>query len=119
MSKSLWLTAIGVLVLILVAVFAIRLSSNKGEDSIVNQAGEAIRSGQLEICKQQFSLGQVQPKQSKEIHYKVRSDSHYDVTIEFESGKKLSRQVGYVTSGMDFHDRLTVTDDDVSLSSRD
>jgi len=89
-------------------------SGNRGEVSIVNEASQAIRGGQLEICNQRFTFGPIEPKQTKTIQYRVKSDSHYNVGIEFASGKKLTREVGYVTSGANFHDTLTVKDDDVS-----
>jgi len=117
-SKLLWLTAISVLVLVLAAVLAIGLSSNKGEVSVVNQAAEPIRAGTIEICNQRLTLGETKPNESKRIHYKVKSDSHCNITIEFASGKKLTRHLGYVTSGMDFHDTLIVKDGDIAFENR-
>jgi len=116
--KSLWLTVAAFIGLVFVVIFAIWSLSNKGDVSIANQAAEPIRDGIIEVCKQRFEFGEIKPNESKQIHYKVKSDSDYDVTIEFASGKKLTRRLGYVTSGMDFHDTLTVRNDDIALGSR-
>lgn len=116
MKKRLWLVA-ALAALVAVVIFALG-SSNKGEVSIVNQAAEPIRDGTIEICRHRFTVGEIRPNESKQIHYKVRSDSHYDVTIEFASGKRLTSHLGYVTSGMDFHDTLTVKDADIAFENR-
>jgi hypothetical protein len=119
MRKQVALWATGILALLGVAIFAFARSTNKGEVSIVNEATESIRAGKIVICGHQFEFGELKPREKKQIPYKVRSDSHYDMTVQFAPGKTLTRQVGYVTSGTDFHDTLTVKDDEVSLTSRD
>lgn len=53
---------------------------------------------------------------SKLLRYEVRSDSEYELAVEFDSGKTLTSELGPVTSGEDFKDILTVTDHEVSLT---
>jgi hypothetical protein len=112
--KRVWLIA-ALVALIVVALFIILpiWLSTKGEVLIINEADEAIHSGQIEICNQRFPLGQIEPKQTKQFHYKINFPSDYDLTIEFASGKKLTRHIGYVTSAWDFHDTVTMKNDDV------
>lgn len=92
--------------------------SNDGEVQIINSASESVRNGELEVCEQKFKLGAIERGKSKTINYKVRSDSHYKLMVEFISGRKLAKELGYVTNGRDFKDLLTLTDDDVSLKEQ-
>lgn len=70
----------------------------------------------MTICGQTIELKDIQPTKSALGSYKVKSDSHYDVRVEFQSGKKLQRGVGYVTSSLDFQDEITVTDTDIEIT---
>ncbi|HSL04901.1 MAG TPA: hypothetical protein VK901_15340 [Nitrospiraceae bacterium] len=90
--------------------------SDDGQVLILNAATEPIRNGQLEVCGQKFPFGEIEQGKSKAIHYKVRSDSQYKLEVEFNSGKKLEKELGSVTSGLDFQDILTLNDRDVSLT---
>ena len=46
----------------------------------------------------------------------MRSDSQYKLEVEFQSGKKLEKELGEVRNGLDFEDLLTLSDQDVSLT---
>ena len=86
-----------------------------GEVLIVNLATEPVKNGTLEVCDQNFKFGEIELGKSKTIQYKVRSDSHFKLVVEFNSGRKLAKEVGYVTSGRDFKHILTLNDHDVSV----
>lgn len=92
------------------------LLNHKGEVHVLNKTTELVSKGQLEICGQHFEFGAVKPGESKLILFKVRSDSHYSIRVEFESKRMLSKDVGYVTNGCDFKDTLIVGDHDIILS---
>ena len=117
-KKKISIAILGFLCLLAIGMVAIVLSSNKGEIVIVNEATHSVLRGEIEVCKQRFKLGQLKPKDRHQILYKVWSDSAYEVTIEFESGKRLTRKLGYVTSGVDFKDTLIVKDQDLILRDR-
>jgi len=109
-------TVLGVGCLLLVSLgSAAWFFSNKGEVHISNEATERVVKGEVEICDQQYKFEGIKPRESKVIHYKVKSDSHYKITVEFESGKKMVKEVGYVTNGMDFKDALIIKDSDITL----
>lgn len=86
-----------------------------GEVLIVNSATEPIKSGQVQVCGQKFKFGELEQGKTRVIQYKVRSDSHFELVVEFVSGKKLSKELGYVTSGREFKHVLTVKDDEASI----
>jgi hypothetical protein len=90
-----------------------------GDDGLVlilNAATEPVKNGQLEVCGQKFLFGEIEQGKSKGIQYKVRSDSRYKLEVEFGSGKKLVKELGSVTSGVDVEDILTVSDREVTLT---
>lgn len=90
--------------------------SDDGQVLILNAATEPIKNGQLEVCGQKFLFGEIEQGKSKAIQYKVRSDSQYKLEVEFNSGKKLEKELGSVTNGLDFQDILTLSDHGVSLT---
>lgn len=90
--------------------------SDDGQVLILNAATEPIKNGQLEVCGQKFLFGEIEQGKTKAIQYQVRSDSQYTLEVEFHSGRKLEKELGSVTNGLDFQDILTLNDHDVSLT---
>ena len=90
--------------------------ANKGSFLLINKAKEPIARALVTVCGQTIELRDIQPTQSAPGSYEVKLDSHYDVKIEFQSGKKLQKGVGYVTTGFDFQDEITVTDTDIEIT---
>ena len=68
------------------------------------------------ICGQTIELRDIQPNTSVAGSYEVKSDSHYTIKVEFQSGKRLQKETGYVTSGMDFQAEIVVTDSDIEIT---
>ena len=87
-----------------------------GQVLILNAATEAVKNGQLEVCGQKFLFGEIEQGKGKAIQYKVRADSPYKLVVEFSSGRKLEKEVGSVTSGLDVEDILTVNDQEMTLT---
>ncbi len=112
-----WKAAIlGVVCVLLVSIyFTSTVFGYVGEVVIVNAATEPIKNGELEVCGQKFLFGELRQGKSRAIQYKVKSDSHFELRVEFFSGKQFSKGLGYVTSGRDFKHVLTVKDDEASI----
>ncbi len=89
---------------------------NKGDFLLTNKSNETIARATVSVCNQTIELNGIQPNKSASGFYEVRSDSHYDVTVEFGSGKTLRTQIGYVTHGLDYHDEVVVTDSGIEIS---
>lgn len=87
-----------------------------GQVLIINSATEPVINGQLEVCGQKFQFGGIEQGKSKIFRYEVRSDSTYKLVVEFASGRKLVKELGHVTSGLDFQDILALTDHEVLLT---
>ena len=106
---------IGIFFLLGSATLAGLFSNNKGEILIENKGTELVVHGEVDICGQKFAFEKIKPGDTRQFSYKVKSDSHYKILVEFESGKKLTKDLGYVTNGLDFKDALIVTEDDILL----
>ncbi len=103
----------GVLLSIL---FATSCTSNTGDFALVNKANETIARASVEISGQKFEFMDVEPNETVLSSYEVRFDSHYTIEIEFQTGRLLQKETGYVTSGMDFQHEITVTSSNIELT---
>jgi hypothetical protein len=91
---------------------------NEGRFVIKNNAAEPIVRASVLICGQTEHFEQIDVRQMKTGTYHVTTDSHYDVKVEFRSGRILERKLGYVTNGLNFDDELTVSDADIEITSK-
>ena len=87
-----------------------------GKVRIVNMATESVATGRIEILDQQMTFSNLARGREKNFHFYVVSDAHYDVTIEFVSGKKLVRELGYLTNGSDYDETIVIEDDYIILT---
>lgn len=97
-------------------IFMASCSANTGNFSLINKTKEPIARASVTVCGQTIDMKDIQPTKSAQGSYKVKSDSHYDVRVEFQSGKKLHKEIGYVTNGLDFQHVITVTDTDIEIT---
>ena len=84
----------------------------------VNKAGEPISKATVTVCGQTIKLNDIKPAKSARGSY-TASESHYDITVEFQSGRRLHKSVGYVTSGMVSNDEIVVSDSDIEIANSD
>jgi hypothetical protein len=99
-------------------VWAAWLPGNTARVTIVNQSHETIIDGSIGIANNKtVNLPILDHNASFVVHFDIRADSHYDISITFDSGRVMKRDVGYLTHGFDFDDRLVVTDQDISYQS--
>jgi hypothetical protein len=94
------------------------LGSNKGEFSLINRASEGIERASVEICGQRFEFGDLPPGGRVSRSYEVGGESHYTIEIRFHSGRHQRAELGYVSSGFDFRDELSVSDTQIVLICR-
>lgn len=108
--------SIRAIVCLLVSVFVLSsCQANNGSFLLINKARDTITLGLVTVCGQTIELKDIGPNKSASGVFKVKTDSHYDVKIKFLSGKKITKELGYVTTGFDFHDELVVTDMDIYI----
>jgi len=91
-------------------------AADEGRFTLVNDSAEEIVSARVEVCSQVSEYGELAPGDATDGTFRVRGDSGYDVSVTFASGRKLDREVGYVTDGLDYEDVITVTDSGVEIA---
>lgn len=116
MKILIWV-AIASTLLIVGFVTAMVFRSNHGTVTLINRSTESIAKGSMEVCGQKFNFTEIHPGESETAKFAVRADSHYQISITFRSGREISKQIGYVTSGFNYKDRLVVTQDDILLEA--
>jgi len=84
-----------------------------GEVWILNKGDKEILRGEIEICGQLIYFDSLKSSTYKSFIFHVNSDSHYKIILDFSSGKRLARELGYVTNGLNFRDTLIVTNGDI------
>jgi hypothetical protein len=106
-SRNRWANPVRIIFAISLALAIVggRASASSGKFSLLNMASEPIV---------RVSVPQVRAERS----YRVTSDSHYSVQVEFKSGKRLVKDSGYFTNGASFDDEITVTDSNIELTNR-
>jgi hypothetical protein len=63
-------------------------------------------------------MGEIAPGEAKMVAYKVTSESHYSVNVDFASGGRTRSNIGYVTNGADFDDVVQITPSGAELRDR-
>jgi hypothetical protein len=90
---------------------------NSGYYELINDSSETILYAKVRICNQESEFRNLPPGKMEGKKYRVTSDSHYVVLVRFESGKEILKEIGYVTNGFDFANRITILRDEVTLST--
>lgn len=103
-----------VIFLVAATLFYIR-TPEKASVTIINQAGKALKIVTIELCGEFATVENIPVQTSKNLELKVHSDCHYQVDAVFESGEKLSNEVGYVTNGLQAEDQIIVTDSQIKM----
>lgn len=114
---KLWkIPALGGSVLVILVIIGLFLRPEyESEILIVNQSQDNISFGKISVSNQQFEFETLASGGEKKFVYKVQTDAHYDIELTFENGRTLNQQLGYVTHGMKFADKLIVRDRGIVL----
>ena len=94
----------------------ISCTRNSGSFQLINGTSEPIASASVQISGHTIDVGAIPPNGSAKRSYRITSDSHYVVSIKFQSGNVLTRELGYVTPGIRFHHVIVVTNDDIRIT---
>lgn len=104
---------IGILLIMLLG--RIYLMNTSGELTIINKSSEVVALAEVIVCNQVMQLKMIEINASKKCSFRITVDAQYYILVEFASGRKLTTEIGYVTSGIDVEDTIIITDDDISL----
>jgi hypothetical protein len=87
-----------------------------GEFTLDNRSSEMIDHAVVEVCGQKFDFTELPSGTVRGMKFKIGADSDYGVSVKFHSGRRLSAHVGYVTSGVKYHDKLIVANNAIILN---
>ena len=88
---------------------------NLGQFVVVNKANQEITKAVVQVCGETFNMEGLKQDEVKVFCYKLKGQSSYKVKVTFPSGKRLIREIGYVTIGIESTDALIIEDEDVKL----
>lgn len=85
---------------------------------IINQMGEPIRRGEIEVGGEKSAFGVIKPGETNRFSFKIAHQSFYTISIHSDSGQNMTRELGYVTRDAVFEDSLIVTKHEVILERK-
>ena len=97
----------------------ISCNSGQGSFTFINKASEKISSAQISVSGQEIDFDLIDVDAQASGSYKISRDSHYVITIQFESGKEMVSEIGYVTPGVNFYHEIIVDDSHIWISKSD
>lgn len=103
------------LTVVCVSFMLVSCLSNKGKFLLINKATEPISRAVIKVCGQTIELENIPHSEKATALYEVLSDSHFIILVEFESGRIIKKEIGYVTNGINFSHEFIVTDVDISM----
>lgn len=86
-----------------------------GTVTVKNESHRDIAQVHIKVCDQTLDAGKISPSQEISKSYQVTHDSSYEIHIVFADGQTLDKTDGYVTNGLDFSDRIVVSDQTITL----
>ena len=94
-------------------IFAISCREYKSTVTVTNRADEAIRVCSITLGSQSSKIRDIGPNEKRQLSFKVQSDDHYVISVTMQSGRRIEKEMGYVTNGMDFFDSFIIQDSDI------
>jgi len=92
-------------------------SSSTGSFTIVNGASENIKSLSVEIDGQQHRFYGLESQDDVSGSYTIKSDASFEISVEFSSGKRLTKKLGYVTNGFDYKHIFLVMETNIEANT--
>ncbi|MDH5189947.1 MAG: hypothetical protein OEW89_01725 [Gammaproteobacteria bacterium] len=80
-------------------------------------SGEIISSAVVKVCDQEFEFRNIDPEKTVIGDFIITSDSHYTIKIRFLSGSSIQNEIGYVTNGFDFNDKIIVSKSAIEIKT--
>ena len=106
---------LGTILLVAVAIFILTRPSTS-HVVITNRATEAIRAGELTFGDRTYPFGAIASEQTLSVDF-LHGEGSYLLSVEFESGSRLTQRLGYVTSGWELTDSVEITDSGMRITA--
>jgi hypothetical protein len=85
--------------------------------SLVNGSQATVARGVVAICDVVHEVHALPAGDSLIIPFRSCGDTEYRVELALEGGSRVTSQVGYITTGFSFRDRLVIEADSVRLET--
>ena len=122
LQNKLWLkvlvVAIAITAFCLTAAILQKVASTKCDVTFVNGTNEPMSLLRMNVCDQGFKAENIGPGSKTKFAFEAGRDSGYNIEITFKSRRRIRQTIGYVTSGIHYHDVLLVKIDQVVFVSR-
>ena len=82
---------------------------------LVNGSSDTIARALVTVAGREIELRDISPARREAGALDGCAEGRYDVVIEFRSGRTLAAEGGYVTTALDAHADITVTDYTISI----
>jgi hypothetical protein len=83
--------------------------------TIRNDANSVIVQAKIIVCRQTLIAKDLKHGQLQSLNFAATGDSGYKVEVDFADGRKINKELGYVTSMTIFDDLLIVDTNDIIL----
>jgi hypothetical protein len=92
--------------------------SHSGKVTVINKSSDTIANLEIKVPGKSMTFHNITPSAQVSDEYEVKSDGSFEITGTFQSGKKIQKNDGYITNGMDFDHEIVIGDSDISLQSK-
>lgn len=78
-----------------------------------NRSSVVVSSATIVVYGREYQFANLEPGASASFSFRLGGDAHYSVAVKFASGRELSGDAGYLTSGANLEDALIIKDADI------
>ena len=83
--------------------------------TIVNQSNETVVLVRVAVNENVQTVNDLEHGEEVEMQFSVRRDAGYNLDVEFESGRKMIKKIGYISYGFDVTDMINITKQDIKF----
>ena len=84
--------------------------------TIVNQSNETVVLLQVTVNENMQTVKDLEHGEEAEMHFLVKRDTDYHVDVEFVSGRKINKEVGYLSYGFNAEDVVRINQSDIEFT---
>lgn len=88
-----------------------------GTVQVQNGSGERIEVVAVRVSGNTIEFRNLKPSEKQVESFRIGSDSGYEISAKFSSGKVVAGTCGYVTSGVESNDLIIVFDNEIRIGN--
>lgn len=122
MKKTVAITGSFILVVVIISIifiFFLNVRKYNIRCTLINNSTIIIKEGEIEVYDKQFKFENLHPGESFIFSYTIGKDEHYLVKIEFVTGKRIIKGVGYITYDANVDDLIEIRENNILFSYKE